>query len=307
MRRRSLVNVLAGLLLAGIGPAAQGTDLVTPGATLERLATGFGFVEGPAADSEGGLYFSDIPSDRIHHWTPETGVTTVREQTGRANGLRFDAEGNLLVCEMDGRRITSIDQHGAVSILADELDGHQFNSPNDLWVAPNGGIYFSDPWYGPDGDLEMGGEHVYYISPDRQEVRQVTDDLVRPTGIIGTADGTHLYIADQGAGRTYVYTPAERYADQQTAVRQPRLRWYDDGRARQCLCDRTGHHGLQPARRADRVDRCARTARESHVWRSRSDDLFHHGADVHLRARDGHHRAVTETDRMMPPTGTSEG
>lgn len=199
--------MLIGLLLAG--PVAQSPELVAPGATLERIATGFGFVEGPTADSTGTLYFSDIPSERIHRWTLDAGVVTVREETGRTNGLQFDAEGNLLMCEMGGRRVTAFDPQGVLSVVVDELDGRRFNSPNDLWIDPNGGIYFSDPRYGPTGDLEMDGEHVYYISPDRQQVTQVTDDLVRPNGIIGTTDGTRFYVADHGAGRTYVYTRAD--------------------------------------------------------------------------------------------------
>lgn len=205
--RSSQVGVLILLLVAG--PVAQSPELVAPGATLEQIATGFGFVEGPTADSTGALYFSDIPSERIHRWTSDAGVVTVREETGRTNGLQFDAEGNLLMCEMDGRRVTAIDPQGVLSVVVDELDGRRFNSPNDLWIDPNGGIYFSDPRYGPTSDLEMDGEHVYYISPDRQQVRQVTDDLVRPNGIIGTADGTRLYVADHGAGRTYVYGRAD--------------------------------------------------------------------------------------------------
>jgi len=199
--------VLIFLLLAS--PAAQSPDLVAPGATLEQIATGFGFVEGPTADSTGTLYFSDIPSERIHSWRSDTGVVTVREETAGANGLQFDAEGNLLMCEMGARRVTAMDPQGELSVVVDELDGRRFNSPNDLWIDPDGGIYFSDPRYGPTDDLEMDGEHVYYISADRQHVTQVTDDLVRPNGIIGTADGTRLYVADHGAGRTYVYSRAD--------------------------------------------------------------------------------------------------
>ena len=205
--RSSLVGVFIGVLgLAGTGPGAQSPELLAPGATLEQIATGFGFLEGPAADSTGTLYFSDIPSERIHRWTLDDGVVTVREETGRTNGLQFDAEDNLLMCEMGGRRVTAIDPQGVLSVIVDELDGRRFNSPNDLWIDPNGGIYFSDPRYGPTDDLEMDGEHVYYISPDRQRVTQVTDNLVRANGIIGTTDGTRLYVADHGAGRTYVYT-----------------------------------------------------------------------------------------------------
>lgn len=105
--------------------------------------------------------------------------------------------------------MTAIDANGQMSILADKLEGRRFNSPNDLWVDPKGGIYFSDPRYGADDDTEMEGDHVYYISPDRTKIRSVADDLVRSNGIVGTTDGSRLYVADHGAGRTYVYAPTD--------------------------------------------------------------------------------------------------
>ena len=206
MIRRIVVSLVVGLLLASIKPSAQVRSLVAPGSTVERIATGFGFLEGPAADPDGNLYFSDIPRDRIHCWTPETGVSTFREAAGRANGLRFTPDGQLVICEMGNRRVTAIDAGGQVSVLADALEGRRFNSPNDLWVDPKGGIYFSDPRYGADDDKEMDGDHVYYISLDRTEVRRVASDLVRPNGIVGTTDGDRIYVADHGAGRSLYET-----------------------------------------------------------------------------------------------------
>ena len=94
-------------------------------------------------------------------------------------------------------------------MLADRHQGRRLNSPNDLWVDPKGGVYFSDPRYGATDDQEIDGYHVYYVTPDRTAVRQVTDDLVRPNGIIGTPDGSRVYVADHGAGRTYVYAAAD--------------------------------------------------------------------------------------------------
>ena len=110
---------------------------------------------------------------------------------------------------MGNRRVTAIDAGGNVSVLADQLEGRRFNSPNDLWVDPKGGVYFSDPRYGADDDREMDYDHVYYIPPDRTGVLRVVDDLVRPNGIAGTMNGSRVYIADHGAGRTYVYRPRD--------------------------------------------------------------------------------------------------
>jgi gluconolactonase len=207
--RKVAVSLVIGFLLTLARPSTQNRPLVASGATVERLASGFGFLEGPTADINGNLYFSDIQNERIHRWTPGNSISTFREATGRANGLRFTPDGQLLICEMGNRRVTAIDANGQVSILADKLEGRRFNSPNDLWVDPKGGIYFSDPRYGADDDTEMEGDHVYYISPDRTKIRSVADDLVRPNGIVGTTDGSRLYVADHGAGRTYVYAPTD--------------------------------------------------------------------------------------------------
>ena len=140
--------LMACLALTPASTAGQDAGLVAPDAKVERVATGFGFLEGPAADADGNLYFSDVAQERIHRWSPDTGVTLFREQTGRANGLRVDLDGTLLVCEMSTRQVTAIDRDGVLTLLADRYEDRRLNSPNDLWVDPRGGIYFSDPRYG---------------------------------------------------------------------------------------------------------------------------------------------------------------
>ena len=206
MRLSVLVSLSTAVLVPLAAPVyGQQPDLVKPGAVVKRVADGFGFLEGPTADSQGNIYFTDIPNDRIHRLTPGRRVETFVEASGRANGLRVDQDGSLIVCEMGNRRVTRIDATGQVSVLAEELGGRRFNSPNDLWIDPDGGIYFSDPRYGPTDDKEMSGDHVYYIAPDRASVVRVADGLVRPNGLVGTPDGRLLYIADHVAGRTYVY------------------------------------------------------------------------------------------------------
>ena len=202
-------TLLTGLAMTTLPAARSGQDtsLIAIGAKVERVATGFGFLEGPAADADGNLYFSDIVNERIHRWSPQTGITVFRERTGQANGLRVDLDGTLLVCEMANRQVTAIDQEGRRTILADRYEGQRLNSPNDLWVDPKGGIYFSDPRYGPTDDQEIKGNHVFYLSPDRETLLRVTDDLIQPNGIVGTPDGSRVYIADQGAGRLWAYRP----------------------------------------------------------------------------------------------------
>ena len=207
-RALSAALIIVAHTIASTTAQAQEADLITPGAKVQRVATGFGFLEGPASDADGAVYFSDVVNQRIHRWSAETGITTFRENTGRANGLRVDVDGTLLVCEMANRQVTAIGPDGVMTVLADTFAGQRFNSPNDLWVDPSGGIYFSDPSYGPTDDLEIRGNHVYYLAPDRETLSQVTTDLIQPNGIIGTPDGSRVYIADQGAGRLWAYRPA---------------------------------------------------------------------------------------------------
>ncbi len=177
-----------------------------PGAKVEKLAGGFGFTEGPAADAQGNIFFTDIPNNRIHKWSTDGKLTTFRENSGGANGLYFDRDGNLLVCEGGGRRLISIDPEGHVTVLADNYQDEKFNSLNDLWIDPNGGVYFTDPRYGNRDNMEQDGEHVYYLSADRKKLIRVIDDMVRPNGLIGTPDGKLLYVADHGGRKTFVYT-----------------------------------------------------------------------------------------------------
>ncbi len=196
------------VVLTGTMALEAGTpSVVAPGAQVQKPAGGFEFTEGPAADAQGNLYFTDVPTSRIYKWSLEGKLTTFLENTGGANGLFFDKSGNLIACQGDNRQIVSISPDRKIIVLADKYDGKRFNSPNDLWIDPNtGGIYFTDPRYGNRDGMEQGGEYVYYLTPDRQRVIRVVEDMTRPNGLIGTADGRKLYIADQGAGRTFVYT-----------------------------------------------------------------------------------------------------
>ena len=198
--------VFASLLLTGRHVTGADADLVAAGATVQKLASGFVFTEGPAVDAAGNVYFSDVRSSTTHKWSTAGKLTTFREDTGNANGLYFDREGNLLACEGGNRRVTRVAMNGSVTVLADSYAGKKLNSPNDIWPDPKGGIYFTDPRYGSQAGLEQDGFHVYYIPPDGKPIKRVIDDLEKPNGVLGTADGTKLYVADAGAGKTYVYS-----------------------------------------------------------------------------------------------------
>jgi len=193
--------------------AAQSKSLTAPGAQVEKLAGDFKFTEGPAGDVQGNVYFSDIPNNRILKWSTDGKLSTFLENSNAANGLYFDKDGNLIACQGGNptstppaeSRLVSISPKGEITVLADKYDGKKFNSLNDLWVDPRGGIYFTDPRYGSREGMEQDGEHVYYLTPDRKKVIRVISDMVRPNGIIGTPNGKRLFVADQGAGQTYAY------------------------------------------------------------------------------------------------------
>lgn len=194
---------------AGSMPALRADEsLVAPGGKVEKLATGFVFTEGPAPDADGNVYFSDIPNNRIHKWSLDGKLSTFKEDSGASNGLFFDKKGNLLAClgaNKGRRRLVSIDPSGKETLLADKYDGKLLNSPNDLWIAPSGGVYFSDPRYSGDESVDQDGQHVYYLSPVRKELIRVTNDLKRPNGVIGTPDGKKLYVADTTFRKIFVF------------------------------------------------------------------------------------------------------
>jgi len=187
--------------------AGKTPDLIAPGASLEKVQSGFSFTEGPAADTDGNIYFTDIPTEHIFIWNPENGaVTPYRDNTGRANGLMFDAKKRLVVCEMGNNRVTRDDMKGNITVLADNYAGEKLNMPNDLWIDSKGGIYFSDFLLGP-GASGAEGLQIYYIPPDGKPLMRVTDDLGAPNGLIGTPDGKTLYVSDNKVRTIWAYTP----------------------------------------------------------------------------------------------------
>lgn len=182
---------------------AEKLSVVAPGAKIEKRAGGFGFTEGPA-DEYGTIFFTDEENDSIHILSPDGSLTTFHTNTGQGTGLAFDSDGSLIVCEQDKEyhRLLSIHPDGRETVLIDSYQGKPLNAPNDLWIAPGGGIYFTDPYWGK----EQGLSRVYYLSPDRSKLIPVIDDMVRPNGAAGTPDGKKLYVIDAGRKETYVYS-----------------------------------------------------------------------------------------------------
>ena len=187
---------------------AKKESLVADGSKPVKLAGGFKFTEGPAADSKGDVYFTDIPNNRIHKWsTVDKKLSTFIEDSGGANGLYFSKEGDIYACLGEKRCVTSfyLEDGTEKELVGDQFDGRPFNKPNDLWIHPNGGIFFTDPNYGRK-ELSQDGEYLFYITPYRDQVFRVASDLKRPNGVIGTPDGKTLFVADPGQGKTFRYT-----------------------------------------------------------------------------------------------------
>lgn len=184
-------------------------NLIAKGAILKKLSDQYRFTEGPAVDKKGNIFFTDQPNNRIMKWSVNGELSVYMENAGRANGLYFDHEGNLLACADEKNEIWKIDQNKKITVLVNDFEGKRLNGPNDLWVDSKGGIYFTDPFYKRDywthTSKEIEKECVYYLSPDKSKIINVANDLVKPNGIIGTSDGKMLYIADIEANKTYSY------------------------------------------------------------------------------------------------------
>jgi gluconolactonase len=187
-------------------------SIVAEGASLELLGNGFEFTEGPAPAENGDVYFTDQPNNDIVKWDASTGeVSVFMDNAGRSNGMFFSEEGNLITCADMKNQLWSINMDTKeVKVLVEDYNDKRLNGPNDLWIHPNGGIYFTDPLYKRDywkrdPEMQQDGEHVYYLGPDRERLIRVEEGLVKPNGIVGTPDGEKLYVTDIGDKKTYVY------------------------------------------------------------------------------------------------------
>ena len=184
--------------------------LVKRGEILQEYTQDFAFTEGPARDKEGNIFFTDQPNNRILKWNALTGqITTFLQPSGRANGLYFDRDGNLLACADEKFQLWKIDPRKKVSVVLKKFEKQDFNGPNDLWIHPNGNIYFTDPYYQrPYWKREKGeiqGQHLYVLRKGQKTAVRVHDGFVQPNGIIGSSDGKKLYVADIGEGKTYSF------------------------------------------------------------------------------------------------------
>ena len=187
--------------------------LVPAGTTVERIASGFTWVEGPAWDRRNRrLLFTDIPNNVVYAWSEGQGVRVFLHPSGYsgsdtfagpepgANGLAFDAVGRLLLCQHGDRRIARLEADGRLVPVADRYEGKRLNSPNDVFVAPSGDIYFTDPPFGlpkqfDDPGRELGFTGVYRLGPDGR-LALLSGDLTAPNGVALSPSGRTLYVSN---------------------------------------------------------------------------------------------------------------
>ncbi|GGO29960.1 gluconolactonase [Gemmobacter aquaticus] len=181
----------------------QFASYVLGNAPVKQLATGYDWVEGPVWFGDMGcLLFSDIPNNRILR-LDDAGVSTFRSPSNFSNGHTRDLQGRLVSCEHGGRRVTRTEWDGRVTVIADSYQGKPLNSPNDVIVARDGAIWFSDPHYGIMTDYEgYRAEqelpcNVYRVDPGGR-IEAVITDMACPNGLAFSPDERLLYVADTG-------------------------------------------------------------------------------------------------------------
>jgi gluconolactonase len=183
-------------------------DIIPPKTMPEILGDGYGFTEGPAADRDGNVYFSDGKNNSIHRWELGRPVTLFTDNSTDANGMMFNAGGDLYVCEGAAYRVVAYDvRTRAKRVLCSEIDGQHFNEPNDLAIDLHGGFYFSDPNYQHRGQPTVMKQDVYYCTALGQ-VSRVSTICQKPNGVLLSADDKTLYVADSRGQTIYRYAVA---------------------------------------------------------------------------------------------------
>jgi gluconolactonase len=187
-------------------------EVVGPEVAFERLADGFLFTEGPLWDPRHRrLLFSDIPGDLIAQWSRAGGKGVFRSPSNMSNGLAWDREGRLLSCEHATSRLTRTEADGRFTVLASAYEGKELNSPNDVVVKSDGGIYFTDPvfgrteYYGVPRPPQLGFRGVYRVEPDGRRLTLLADDFAQPNGLCFSADERRLFVNDTERGHVRVF------------------------------------------------------------------------------------------------------
>jgi gluconolactonase len=190
-------------LPAGAQTASGIAGIVAPGVETELVQEGFVFTEGPLGTADGGLHFSDIRVSRIHRLDPGGRITLVREQTNGANGLALTKDGDLLMAEGEGKRISKRTSDGSVTTVTEGIEGKPFLAPNDLLMDTKGGLYITDP--GPRPVVPGRIAYVYYLPAGARAPIVIDDQIARPNGLTLTRDGKTLIVDDTLGPIVYAY------------------------------------------------------------------------------------------------------
>jgi gluconolactonase len=229
MKNRMLMVFLLVLIVSLLGAAQfpkvgsierldPALDAIVPAhATIEKVASGFKFTEGPIWIHSRYLLFSDIPNNSIMKWTPDGKVSVFIHPSGYrgeapfagpepgSNGLTLDSQGRLTICEHANRRVTRMEKTGYLFVLAERYEGRRLNSPNDLVWKSDGSLYFTDPPYGlptqsdndPEKELPFNG--VFRLADGQLQL--LIKDLTRPNGIAFSPDEKYLYVDNSDPAR----------------------------------------------------------------------------------------------------------
>ncbi|MEO5889962.1 MAG: SMP-30/gluconolactonase/LRE family protein [Ferruginibacter sp.] len=188
----------------------QNIAAITNDSTPVLVSSQFKFTEGPAADSQGNIFFTDQPNNSIWKYDTQGKLSVFLDSAGRSNGTYFDKNGNLVTCADEKNQLWQIDPKGKVTVLLDDFNGHRFNGPNDLWIDQDGGVYFTDPYFQRDywkrkkGDPNIKGEKLYYLPKGKKKALIADADLKKPNGIVGK-QGQYLFVSDMGVGKIFKY------------------------------------------------------------------------------------------------------
>jgi gluconolactonase len=191
----SLLLAVTLALGGGLGQSSAGQSSPVPeGGSVEKTTDGFRFTEGPLW-YQGRLLFTDIPANTVYQWTPAGSTRVFLRPSGHANGLAVSPEGDLLLAQHDGQ-VVRLAAESMIAPLAQSYDGKHLNSPNDLTVADDGTIYFTDPPYGVDEEnRELDFSGVYRLDPDGA-LTLLSKEFSRPNGIVLSPDESTLYVND---------------------------------------------------------------------------------------------------------------
>ena len=206
MPRTGLVKALSlfALVAAATATAQDKIPGVGPAGEIKKAHSDFKFVEGPAADTDGNVYFTDIPNEKIHKIDAMGNLSVFREKSNFANGLMVNAKGEVVACEMAGA-VVAISKDGKERrVIADKHDGKRFNAPNDLVIDKAGGVYFTDPSFRAPMPLPQGKTCVYYADGSGKVTRLI-DDLPNPNGVLLSPDEKTLYVFPSGQKQMMSY------------------------------------------------------------------------------------------------------